>query len=157
MTPAIDIAKKRKIAFNIHQYSHEATSKAYGEEAADKLGLEYERVFKTLVVSNPEGLMAVAVVAVSTQLNMKKMAKSLGWKKVVMADKLALSRSSGYVIGGVSPLGQKKPLVTVIDVSSKDFDTIFVSAGKRGLEIELCAQDLALLTRASFADISYAS
>lgn len=153
MTPAIDIAKKLNIAFTLHQYSHDANTSGYGEEAADKLSVAPERVFKTLVVSSPDGIMAVAVVPVSAMLNMKQMAKALGWKKAAMADKLAVSRSTGYVLGGVSPLGQKRPLATIIDSTSEQFLTIFVSAGKRGLEIELSASDLAKATSAHFSPI----
>ncbi|MFT6267362.1 MAG: Cys-tRNA(Pro)/Cys-tRNA(Cys) deacylase [Alphaproteobacteria bacterium] len=153
MTPAIDMVKKKQLAFYIHQYSPDANANAFGEEAADKLGISHERVFKTLVLSNPEGELAVAVVPVSVKLSMKKMAKALDWKKVAMADKLTVRRSTGYVLGGVSPLGQKKALVTVIDDTGSKFSTIFISAGKRGLEIELSPHDLALLVPASFADI----
>lgn len=156
MTPAVDVAKKHKIKFEIHQYSHDAKASAYGEEAADKLGLDPQCVFKTLVVSNLDGTMAVAIVPVSMQLNMKRVAKALAWKKACMADKTAVSRATGYVLGGVSPLGQKKRLLTVIDASAQNFGTIFVSAGKRGLEIELSADDLATLTNARFADIGEA-
>ena len=106
------------------------------------------------MVSSPQNQLAVALVAVSNKLNLKKLAKALGWKKVAMADKNMVSRSTGYVIGGVSPLGQKKPLATVVDISSEAFSTIFVSAGKRGLEIELSPKDLAMLTNATFADIA---
>jgi len=154
MTPAVDAAKKRKLKFSVHHYSHDDNTDSYGEEAADKLGVEHQRVFKTLVVSSTDSVMAVALIPVSTQLNMKKMAKALGWKKVAMANKNDVIRVTGYVLGGVSPLGQKKPLKTVIDSSSQQFATIFVSAGKRGLEIELEPSDLATAVQAAFADIS---
>lgn len=153
MTPAIDIAKKYRIAYTLHQYTNAPGAIAYGEEAADKLGLAYHQVFKTLVVQSSQNELAVAVVPVSNKLNLKKLAKVLAWKKVVMADKQAVSRSSGYVLGGVSPLGQKKALPTIIDQSGEHFATLFVSAGKRGLEIELSPTDLALVTNAKFADI----
>lgn len=154
MTPAIDKAKQLNLAFSIHQYTHSNTASSYGQEAADKLGIEHERVFKTLVVSNSDGEMAVAVLPVSSLLNMKLVAKVIGWKKVTMADKLAVTRSTAYVLGGVSPLGQKKVLKTIIDKSSLQFSTIFVSAGKRGLEIELAAQELAKAINGKFADIT---
>lgn len=154
MTPAIDCAKKNKIAYKIYEYEHNPSAETYGEEAAEKLAIEPARVFKTLVVSSPQHQLAVALVAVSNRLNLKKLAKALAWKKVTMANKNMVSKSTGYVIGGVSPLGQKKTLATVIDISSEVFATIFVSAGKRGLEIELNPQDLALLTNAKFVDIA---
>jgi Cys-tRNA(Pro)/Cys-tRNA(Cys) deacylase len=156
MTPAINAANKQKIKYRLHHYKHDANTNAYGLDAAEKLGAEYKRVFKTLVVSNPQGDMAVAVVPVSNQLNMKQIAKALGWKSVAMANKVEVCRSTGYVLGGVSPLGQKKKLATVIDIISKDFSTIFVSAGKRGLEIEVNPYDLARLTNADFAEIAQA-
>jgi Cys-tRNA(Pro)/Cys-tRNA(Cys) deacylase len=154
MTPAIDKAKQLNLAFSIHQYTHNNTASAYGQEAADKLGIEYDRVFKTLVVSSSNGEMAVAVIPVSRVLNMKLVAKAIGWKKVAMADKLAVTRSTGYVLGGVSPLGQKKTLKTLIDKSSLQFSTIFVSAGKRGLEIEIAAEELATASNGIFDDIT---
>jgi Cys-tRNA(Pro)/Cys-tRNA(Cys) deacylase len=153
MTPAIDKAKKLKLAFNIHQYTHDDNAISYGQEAADKLGVEHHRVFKTLVVSNPDGAMAVAVIPVSSLLNLKLFAKALGWKKVAMADKVALTRATGYVLGGVSPLGQKKSLKTLIDSRAQQFTTIFVSAGKRGLEMELAAEDLVNAVQGKFANI----
>lgn len=153
MTPAIDILKKQKISFTVHEYIHDAAAESFGEEAASKLGIPAQQVFKTLVVTSPEGKLAVAIVPVSTTLNMKQTAKVLHWKKAVMADKIAVTRSTGYVLGGVSPLGQKKPLPTVIDISAKNFDTVFVSAGKRGLEIELQASELCDLLDACFYEI----
>lgn len=154
MTPAVDIAKKQLISFTTHQYLHDANANAYGEEAADKLGVPYEQVFKTLLVTSAENELAVAIVPVSAKLSLKKMAKVLAWKKVVMADKQVVSRATGYVIGGVSPLGQKKAHLTVIDEAACKCATIFVSAGKRGLEIELSPHDLAHLSNARFADIA---
>lgn len=154
MTPAVVTAKKWKIAFNLLHFTHEPGTSSFAEEAAQKLGLDGERVFKTLIIVGASGELAVAIVPALQKLNMKKIAKELSWKKASMADKHSVSRSSGYVIGGVSPLGQKKELLTVIDTSSKAFETILVSAGKRGLEIELSPQDLALVTRASFAEIT---
>lgn len=154
MTPAIDKAKQLKLAYRIHQYTHNNSTSSYGEEAADKLGVEHKRVFKTLVVSNSDGEMAAAIIPVSSLLNMKLLAKAIGWKKATMAERLAVTRSTGYVLGGVSPLGQKKRLQTLIDKSSLQFSTIFVSAGKRGLEIELSAQDLANAVHAQFDNIT---
>lgn len=153
MTPAINTAKKAKISFQIHEYEHDPNSASYGGEAAAKMGVASERVFKTLVVAQDNGELAVAVVPVACQLDLKRFAKALGAKKVAMADKNVVERASGYVVGGVSPLGQKKKLATIIDESAKQFTTIFVSAGRRGLEIELSPNDLLSLTRAEFGAI----
>lgn len=154
MTPAIDQARKAKIAFQIHEYDHEANAESYGEEAAIKLGLAPERVFKTLVVQLDGQALAVGIVPVSGKLNLKQLARAAGAKKAVMADARDVERSTGYVLGGVSPLGQKKRLRTVIDISAEDFATVYVSAGRRGLEIELAPAELARLTGAVFAPIA---
>ncbi|GAB6193594.1 Cys-tRNA(Pro) deacylase [Desulfocastanea catecholica] len=153
MTPAINAAKKKKIAYKVHQYSHDPTHESYGREAAEKLGVAAERVYKTLVVQLDDGKLAVAVLPVSSMLGMKHIAKAVGAKKAAMADRDVVERTTGYVLGGVSPLGQKKRLLTVIDSSAKEFPTIFVSAGRRGLDIELSPADLAALTAATFAEI----
>jgi Cys-tRNA(Pro)/Cys-tRNA(Cys) deacylase len=153
MTPAINAAKKKKIAYKIHQYTHDPAHDSYGKEAAEKLGIEEERVYKTLIVQLDNGNLTVAVVPVSSMLSMKHIAKAAGAKKAAMADKELVERTTGYVVGGVSPLGQKKRLSTVIDSSAENFPTIFVSAGRRGLEIELNPADLAALTSAAFAEI----
>lgn len=153
MTPAINAAKKAKITFFIHEYEHDPSAESYGLEAAEKLNLEPARVFKTLVVSAGSDLVVV-VVPVARQLNLKRLAKALGVKKAAMADVGRVERATGYVVGGVSPLGQKKCLATVIDESARTWETIFVSAGRRGLDIELSPEDLTALTRASFAPVS---
>ena len=142
MTPAINIAKKNKISYKIREYEHDPASESYGLEAAEKLGLSEERVFKTLVVNIDNKELAVAVVSVSSMLSLKLMAKAAGAKKAEMANKADVQRSTGYVLGGVSPLGQKKKLKTFIDGSAQAFETILVSAGRRGLEIELSPVDL---------------
>lgn len=154
MTPAINKAKTLNLAYTIHQYYHDDTSASYGLEAAEKLGVDHHCVFKTLVVSNPEGKMAVAVIPVSSMLNMKSAAKALAWKKAALADKHEVTRSTGYVLGGVSPLGQKKVLKTIIDSSAQQFPSIYVSAGKRGLEIEMSGIDLKRALNATFVNIS---
>jgi Cys-tRNA(Pro)/Cys-tRNA(Cys) deacylase len=153
MTPAINAAKKAKIAYTIHQYVHDPTAGSFGREAAEKLGLDEARVFKTLVVELDNGALTVGVIPVSTMLSMKQLARAAGAKKAAMADKGAVERATGYVLGGVSPLGQKKRLPTFIDTSAITFPTIFVSAGRRGLEIELKPADLAGLTGAAFAEL----
>ncbi len=154
MTPAINTAKKAKINFTIHEYSHDALAESYGTEAAEKLAVPVEQVFKTLVVSLDKKNFAVGLVPVSGMLNMKRIAKAANAKKAVMADKQDVERSTGYVLGGVSPIGQKKRLKTVIDSSAQQFTTIYVSAGRRGLEIELSPDDLHKLTNGIFAEIS---
>ena len=153
MTPAINTAKKKKIKFSVHEYTHDSNHKSYGDEAAEKLGVPAKRVFKTLVVNLENKLLAVAIIPVSSLLSMKMMAKACGSKKAVMAAKEDVERSTGYVLGGVSPLGQKKRLKTVIDSSAQPFSSIFVSAGKRGLEIELSPADLTTMTQATLANI----
>lgn len=154
MTPAINLARQKKINHRVHEYAHDTSAESYGLEAAEKLGIAEERVFKTLVVSVDNSSMAVGVVPVSSMLSMKQIAKAVGGKKAAMADKSAVERSTGYVLGGVSPLGQKKCLKTVIDSSAEKFDTIYVSAGRRGLEIELAPHDLRMLLDGIFADIT---
>jgi Cys-tRNA(Pro)/Cys-tRNA(Cys) deacylase len=153
MTPAIYLARKFKIVHHVHEYTHNPGHESFGLEAAEKLGIPEQQVFKTLVVSLDNSSLAVAVVPVSTQLNMKSIAKVLGVKKAFMANALDVERSTGYVLGGVSPLAQKKKLGTVIDKSAEQFSTIFVSAGRRGLEIELSPWDLQKLTGATLAQI----
>jgi Cys-tRNA(Pro)/Cys-tRNA(Cys) deacylase len=154
MTPAIDQLKALGINHNLHEYVHDAGAASYGLEAAEKLGVVPARVFKTLVVDAGNNTLVVAVLPVNQQLNLKRMAKAVGAKKVAMANPAAVSRSSGYVLGGVSPLGQKRPLVTVIDESALVHSSIFVSGGQRGLEIELTAGDLANVTKATFGVIT---
>jgi Cys-tRNA(Pro)/Cys-tRNA(Cys) deacylase len=153
MTPAINTAKKMRIPFTVHQYIHDPDRGVYGKEAAEKLGIAEERVFKTLVVQLDDSSLVVGVIPVASMLSMKRIAKVAGAKKAVMADRAVVERSTGYVLGGVSPLGQKKRIRTVIDSSAGRFPTIYVSAGRRGLEIELKAADLAMLTGGSFAEI----
>ncbi len=154
MTPATAKAKKAKISFTLHEYDHDPSVRAYGREAAEKLGVPEDQLFKTLVVSTGPRDLAVAVVPVSGQLDLKAFAKAMGVKKVAMADKALVERTTGYLTGGVSPIGQKKSLPTTIDASARKFDTIHVSAGRRGLQICLSPEDLAGLTRARFEPIA---
>ena len=139
-TPAIVAAERAAIAFTVHEYEHDPKAASYGLEAAEKLGVDPARVFKTLVVA-VDGALTVAIVPVETQLDLK----ALG-KRVTMADPKLAERTTGYVAGGISPLGQRKPLPTVLDESAFDLETIHVSAGQRGLEIELAPADLLALT-----------
>jgi Cys-tRNA(Pro)/Cys-tRNA(Cys) deacylase len=153
MTPAIKAAEKAKIVFDVHQYEHDPNTAAYGEEAAKALGVTAERVFKTLVVSDSKAL-AVAIVPVASRLNLKACASALKTKRVNMAEPRDAERVTGYVVGGISPLGQKQRLRTVLDESALTFSTVFVSAGRRGLEIELAPGDLSKLTTATVSSVA---
>ena len=153
MTPAVKLAKRRNVVHTLHSYAHDATAASYGLEAADKLGLPPAQVFKTLVADLDNGELVVAVLPVSSTLSMKRLARTLGGKKAAMADREAAQRATGYVLGGVSPLGQKRRLRTVIDNSAMAYPTLFVSAGRRGLEIELSPKDLMQLTDAQIAGL----
>ena len=153
MTPAIDVAKKNKIVHKVHQYLHEPASESYGLEAAEKMGVPEGQVFKTLVVRLNTKELVVGVVPVSSMLSMKLIARAAGAKKAEMAPQSEVERSTGHVLGGVSPLGQKKSLKTIIDSSAINHSTIYVSAGRRGLEIELSPNDLKRLVRGTFEDI----
>ncbi len=154
MTPAINRLKKSKISCRVHHYDHDPASKAYGEEAAEKLNVSFDRIFKTLIVSLDNKTLSVAVVPVSRQLDLKAFAKASGSKKAGMADKKDVERSTGYILGGVSPIGQKKKLKTIMDSSAQKFNTVYVSAGRRGLQIELSPKDLASQIGAAYYDIS---
>ncbi|WP_417661342.1 Cys-tRNA(Pro) deacylase [Pseudomonas sp.] len=153
MTPAIELLKKAKAQFQVHSYSHDPKVASYGLEAADKLGLDPARVFKTLLAASEKGELLVAVVPVAGSLDLKALASAAGVKKVDMADPTAAQRATGYLLGGISPLGQKKRLRTFIDTSAQHFPSIHVSAGRRGLEVELAGAVLAEHTCAQFAAI----
>jgi len=152
-TPATVALSRAGISFTLHAYAHHAEATNFGDEAVAALGLEATRVFKTLV-ADLGGELVVAVVPVAYRLDPKALAAALGAKKAVMADPAAAARSSGYVVGGISPVGQRTRLRTVVDASAQDFPTIHVSAGKRGLEVELAPADLAAVTGAIFARIA---
>jgi Cys-tRNA(Pro)/Cys-tRNA(Cys) deacylase len=147
MTPAVAAAERAGIPFTLHVYEHEAGA-AYGLEAAAKTGVDAARVFKTLVVTQ-DGALSVAIVPVAAQLDLR----ALG-KRAALADRAAAERATGYVLGGISPLGQRKRLPTLLDESALEFETIFVSAGRRGLEIELAPDDLVRLTDARVAAVA---
>lgn len=155
MTPAINAAKKAKVDHKVHEYKHDPKAESYGDEAAKVLNIEPSQVFKTLLVAlnGDQKKLAVGVVPVSGQLDLKAMASALKVKKVVMANPADAERATGYVVGGISPLGQKKRLPLVLDASASSFKTIFMSAGKRGLEIEMSSVDLLKLTAGVLAPI----
>lgn len=153
MTPGIMMAKKANISYKVHEYAHDPSCASYGSEAAEKMAVAAERVYKTLVVILDNQELAVGVIPVSSMLSMKLMAKAAGAKKAAMAAASEVERATGYVLGGVSPLGQKKRLTTVIDASAEVFSSMYVSAGRRGLEIELNPNDLRRLTGGIFAEI----
>ena len=154
MTPAIVLLEKTKTPHKVHSYTHDPRAESYGEEAAHMLGVEPACVFKTLMVCLDEKEFAVGIVPVCGMLNLKRLAKAAGAKKAAMAKVHDVERVSGYVLGGVSPLGQKKRVRTFVDESAKAHGNIFVSAGRRGLEIELAPQDLVHLARGVFAPIA---
>lgn len=155
MTPAINAAKKKKVTHKIHQYEHDPRAESYGLEAAEALGQDPKQVFKTLLFclnGEPKNL-AVAVLPVEHKLNLKLAAKAAKAKKAEMANPDIAQKTTGYVVGGISPLGQKKALPTFIHNSAEELSTMMVSAGRRGLEIELAPKDLAALTRGQFVEL----
>jgi Cys-tRNA(Pro)/Cys-tRNA(Cys) deacylase len=147
-TPAIAAAQRAGVDHRVHEYAHDPRSESYGLEAAEKLGVDADRVFKTLVVEI-DGALAAAVLPVGTELDLR----SLG-KRASLAAQRDAERAAGYVTGGISPIGQRKQLPTILDESAGSLDTIFVSAGRRGLEIELAPDDLLRLTGGRIARIA---
>ncbi|MEU3222863.1 Cys-tRNA(Pro) deacylase [Streptomyces sp. NPDC006976] len=152
-TPATVALTAAGTPFTVHAYEHDPASPSYGEEAAEALGVSPDRVFKTLV-ADVDGHLTVAVVPVAGSLDLKALASAAGGKRATMADPAAAERTTGYVRGGISPLGQRKRLPTVLDASARAHATICVSAGRRGLEVELSPEDLATLTGAVFAPVA---
>ncbi|MCW0214620.1 MAG: Cys-tRNA(Pro) deacylase [Pseudonocardia sp.] len=151
-TPATALLARRKVTHRVHSYTH-SDGQAYGPEAALALGLEPGRVFKTLV-ADVDGALTVGVVPVDASLDLKALAAAVGGKRARMAEVSAAERATGYVAGGISPLGQKKRLVVVLDTSAQEWETVFCSAGRRGLEVELAPSDLVALTDARTAAIA---
>jgi Cys-tRNA(Pro)/Cys-tRNA(Cys) deacylase len=146
-TPATVALTGAGIGFTLHEYAHDPRASSYGLEAAEALGLDTARVFKTLMAS-VDGNLAVAVVPVSGQLDLKALARALGGSKAVMADQAAAERATAYVAGGISPIGQKRRHPTVLDSTALEHATVFVSAGRRGLDLEISPADLVRITEA---------
>jgi len=154
-TPATVALTSAGVPHTIHSYDHDPSHPSYGEEAAEAMGVSPERVFKTLV-ADVDGTLTVAVVPVAGSLDLKALASAVGGKRAAMADPTLAERTTGYVRGGISPLGQRKKLQTVLDESAAAHPTICVSAGRRGLEVELSPESLATLTEAVLAPIGRA-
>jgi len=156
MTPAIEAAKEAGILYHLHEYAHDPRSDCFGAEAAEALGIGSERVFKTLLVTlnGDRKHLAVGIVPVARKLGLKAMAAACGAKRAEMAAPRDAERATGYLVGGISPLGLKRRLPLVLDASAFGFDTVFVSAGRRGLEIELTPADLMSLTQGIRARVS---
>ncbi|MCQ4205813.1 MULTISPECIES: Cys-tRNA(Pro) deacylase [Streptomyces] len=154
-TPATVALTTAGTTFTVHSYEHDPAHPSYGDEAAEAMGVSPDRVFKTLV-ADVDGQLTVAVVPVAGQLDLKALAAAVGGKRAAMADPALAERTTGYVRGGISPLGQRKKLRTVIDDTARRHDTICVSAGRRGLEVELAPGDLAALTEAVLAPVGRA-
>ncbi|HEU4454323.1 MAG TPA: Cys-tRNA(Pro) deacylase [Longimicrobium sp.] len=153
MTPAVVALQRAKVAFAVREYEHDPAAQSYGMEAAEKLGLDPAAVFKTLVAS-VDGKLTVAIVPVARSLDLKALASAAGGKRAAMADIGEAERATGYVAGGISPLGQRKRLPTVVDESAMGLERMYVSGGRRGLDIELAPADLRALTQARVAPIA---
>ena len=162
-TPATVALRRSGVPFTLHAYDHDPRAASYGLEAAAALGLDPARVFKTLLAlvdpppgSSPRGRLVVGIVPVSVQLDLKALARTLGGSRATMADAADAQRATGYVVGGISPIGQKRAHPTVVDTSALDHSMILVSAGRRGLDLEIAPADLVLVTSALLAPISRA-
>jgi Cys-tRNA(Pro)/Cys-tRNA(Cys) deacylase len=154
-TAAIRALEAAGVAFDLHPYEHDPRATSYGLEAAQALGIPEARVFKTLM-ADADGRLVVAIVPVAGKLDLKALARALGARKAAMADPAAAERATGYVVGGISPLGQKRPHPTVLDASALDQERVLVSAGRRGLDVELSPADLVTLTSATVSAIALA-
>lgn len=152
-TPATRVLEAEGVGWTGHVYEHRPSAASFGLQAADALGVSRDRVFKTLVAEADGGL-AVAVVPVDAPLDLGALARSIGAKRAIMADPALAERRTGYVLGGISPLGQRNTHPTVVDASAERFETIFVSGGRRGFEIEITPRDLARVTGAIVAPVS---
>jgi Cys-tRNA(Pro)/Cys-tRNA(Cys) deacylase len=152
-TPATSLLARAKIEFTLHPYEHDPRTVNFGDEAAAALGVEPERLFKTLIAT-VDGKLACAVVPVAQRLDLKAFAAALNGKRAELADPAAAARATGYVVGGISPIGQKTRLRVVVDASAESFATVYVSAGKRGLQVELAPAGLIAATDAMVASIA---
>ncbi|MEJ1156946.1 Cys-tRNA(Pro) deacylase [Prosthecomicrobium sp. N25] len=153
-TPATTVLKAQRIAFELLEYAHDPRAEAYGLEAAEKLGLDPGSVFKTLVVSDEAKAHALALVPSAGRLSFPEAARALGWKRAAMADPAAAQRLTGYVLGGISPFGTRRPLAVLADRSLLDWPRVHVSGGRRGLEIRIAPQDLVGVLSAVVAPIA---
>lgn len=156
MTPAINLLKKLGIAHRVLSYHHDAAAASYGGEAVEQLGLDPAQVFKTLLASTEKNALLVAIVPVSGTLDLKALAAAAGCRKCEMADVEHAQRATGYLVGGISPLGQKKQHRSFLDASAQALPLVHVSAGRRGLEVALAPTDLLRLTAGSYAAIGKA-
>jgi Cys-tRNA(Pro)/Cys-tRNA(Cys) deacylase len=152
-TPATVLLTRLGLPFTLHPYEHDPRSQAYGEEAAAALGVDPARIFKTLIAA-VEGRPACAVVPVAARLDLKAFAAALGGKRAELAEPAAAARLTGYVVGGISPLGQKSRLRVVVDSSAERFPTVYVSAGRRGLQVELAPGDLVAAAGATLGAVA---
>ena len=149
MTPAVRLLEQAGVAYQLHSYEHDADCTDFGLEASQKLGVDPSRMFKTLVVRSDAGALAMVLVSVQDKVDLKKLAYALGSKKADLADPTLAEKTTGYVVGGISPLGGRKQLPTFIDQSIGQHPTVYLSAGKRGLQLELSSDDLIKLTNAT--------
>jgi Cys-tRNA(Pro)/Cys-tRNA(Cys) deacylase len=154
-TPALQVLERAGVPHTVRPYEHDAGAESFGLEAAEVLGVDPDRVFKTLV-AEADGALVVGIVPVSGWLDLKALARAVGSRRAAMADPAVAERVTGYVVGGISPLGQRRPLPTVVDESALGHRTILVSAGRRGLDVELAAADLVALTSATTSPIAVA-
>lgn len=154
MTPAVNLLKKNKCSYKLHKYEHDPAITDFGNEAVEKLNLDAKQVFKTLLVELTPKELVVCVIPVANMLSLKEVANVFKAKKAVMANKDEAQKVTGYLLGGISPLGQKKKLRTVIDETAMNFSVMYISGGKRGLDIELSAETLQSLTNASIGLIT---
>jgi Cys-tRNA(Pro)/Cys-tRNA(Cys) deacylase len=152
-TPATALLTARGIAYTLRSYSHDPRAESYGAEAAEALGVPLSRLFKTLV-ARLDGRLVCAVVPAAGTLSLKALAAALGGKRAEMAEPAAAARATGYVVGGISPIGQKTVLPVVVDESAAQFESVFVSAGRRGLQVELAPSDLLRVTDGQLAPIA---
>lgn len=153
MTPAINELKKNKIPFTIHKYKHDPKVDNYGLEAASKLGLDESKVFKTLMSVLNTGELVVCIIPVNKSLNLKEVANSFKVKSALMANKDEAQKVTGYLLGGISAFGQKKKHKTLLDISAKTYETIYISAGRRGLDIEINSNDIINTLNANYEKI----